>query len=286
MPRSIFLLLLLPVISFGQKKLNLTANGGFSNYSGDLQQSRFTLNQSKLTFGAGLSYELFPKFLIRGEMQYGRLGADDKKSNNPLLKDRNLNFQSHLFEGAFLADYSLFDLVAGDRWTPYVFAGVALFNYDPYTYDQSGNKVHLRNLGTEGQGLSQYPDRKRYLLVQYAIPFGGGVRFRITNNAWLGYEIGLRKLFTDYLDDVSTTYVDHDVLLAARGQQAVDVAFRTDEIKTDVPYPTGGSVRGGARYKDWYYFSVIKLSIGILNENGKIFGRKIGRGSMDCPAVF
>jgi hypothetical protein len=280
------MLLLLPAVSFAQKKLNLTVNGGFSNYSGDLQEKRFTLDQSNFTFGAGLSYELFPKFLIRGEMQYGRVKADDKKSDRPLLRERNLNFQSHIFEGALLADYSLFDLMADRRWTPYVFAGIALYNYDPYTNDQAGNKVYLRSLGTEGQGLARYPDRKRYLLVQYAIPFGAGLRLRITDNAWLGYEIGLRKLFTDYLDDVSKTYIDQELLLAARGPKAVELAFRTDEIKADATYPTSDAVRGGSQYKDWYYFSVIKLSVGILNENGKIFGRKLGRGSIDCPAVF
>ncbi len=266
--------------------MNVTLNGGFSNYSGDLQEQRFTLDQSNFTFGAGLSYELFPKFLIRGEMQYGRLSADDKKSNRPQLRDRNLNFQSPLFEGAFLADYSLFDLQANSRWTPYVFAGVALYNYDPYTYDQAGNKVHLRNLGTEGQGLAQYPDRKRYLLVQYAIPFGGGIRVRITDNAYLGYEIGLRKLFTDYLDDVSTTYVDETILAAARGTKAAELAFRTDEIKANTPYPVAGSVRGGSKYKDWYYFSTIKLSIGLFNQTGRVFGRKANRGSTECPVVL
>lgn len=287
MPRCFLLLLLFPVMCFAQKKLNLTVNGGFSNYSGDLQEKRFTLDQSNFTLGAGLSYELFPKFLIRGELQYGKLSADDKKSNRPLLRDRNLNFQTHIFEGAFMADYSLFDLQVDRKWTPYIFAGIALYNFDPYTHDQAGNKVFLRNLGTEGQGLSQYPDRKRYLLVQYAIPFGGGIRLRITDNAYLGYEIGLRKLFTDYLDDVSKTYVDQNVLLAARGSKAVELAFRTDEIKANTPYPADGAVRGGSKYKDWYYFSVIKLSVGIMNENGKIFGRKVGKGSIDCPpAVF
>lgn len=286
MPRILFFLFLLPLASFAQKKLNISVNGGISNYSGDLQEKRFTLDQSNFSLGAGLSYELFPKFLIRGELQYGRLTADDKKSSRPLLRDRNLNFQSHIFEGAFLADYSLFDLRAGSRWTPYIFAGIALFNYDPFTHDQAGNKVFLRNLGTEGQGLAQYPDRKRYLLVQYSLPFGGGIRLRVTDNAWLGYEIGLRKTFTDYLDDVSTTYVDQTLLAAARGQKAVELAFRTDELKADALYPTGGSVRGGSEYKDWYYFSTIKLSIGILNDGGKIFGRKVGKGSVDCPVVL
>ena len=283
MPRLIFLLLLLPVFSTAQQRLNLTFNGGFSNYSGDLQDKRFTLDQANFSFGAGLSYEVFPKFLIRGELQYGKLSADDKKSPRQLLRDRNLNFQSTLIEGSFLADYSLFDLKMGRKITPYVFAGVALYRFNPYTHDSTGAKFFLRNLSTEGQGLTA--DRKKYLLVQYAIPFGGGFRFRITDNAYLGYEIGLRKLFTDYIDDVSTTYVDHDLLLQTKGAKAVELAYRTGEVKSGEVYPAEGSVRGSAKYKDWYYFSTIKLSIGILNETGKLFGKKVGKGSVDCPRM-
>lgn len=282
MPKTLLLILLLPCSGFAQQKLNLSINGGFSNYSGDLQAKRFTLDQSNFSLGAGLSYELFPKFLIRGELQYGRLTADDKKSDRQALRDRNLNFQSMLLEGSFIADYSLFDLRAGRRTTPYVFAGIALFRFNPYTNDSLGTRWYLRNLSTEGQGIAQFPDRKRYNLVQFAIPIGGGIRFKITENAWLGYEIGLRKLFTDYLDDVSNTYVDPAVLAAARGPKAVELAYRTGEIKNGEPYPTG-AVRGSPKYKDWYYFSTIKLSVGILNEGGKLFGRRIGRGSVDCP---
>lgn len=282
MSRVILLLLLFPAVSVAQKKLNLTLNGGFSNYSGDLQEKRFTLDQANLSIGAGLSYELFSKFLIRGQLQYGKLSANDKFSDRQLLKNRNLNFQSQLIEGSFLADYSLFDLLDDKKFTPYVFVGVALYRFNPYTYDQDDNKVFLNNLGTEGQGLAQYPDRKRYNLVQVSIPFGGGVRFRINENTFLGYELGLRKTSTDYIDDVSTTYVDQAVLQAARGAKAVELAFRTDELKPNEPYPPNGTVRGGANYKDWYYFSTITLSIGIMNE-GRLFGKKSGRGSVDCP---
>lgn len=285
MPRNFLLLLLFPAIASAQQRLNLTINGGASNYSGDLQEKRYTFDQSNFSFGAGLSYELFNKFHIRGELQYGKLSADDKYSMRPLLRERNLNFQSSLIEGSFLFDYALFDLKSYRRFTPYVFAGIALYRFNSYTHDSLGAKYFLKNLSTEGQGLSIYPDRKQYDLVQFAIPFGGGIRLRISDNAYLGYEIGLRKLFTDHIDDVSTTYADRATLLAERGAKAVELAHRTGEIKNGEPYPAGGAVRGGAKYKDWYYFSTIRLSIGILNETGKLFGKRVGKGSVDCPRM-
>lgn len=283
MPRIIFLFLLFPYVASAQSRLNLTLNGGFSNYSGDLQEKRFTLDQSNFSFGAGLSYELMPKLLLRGELQYGKLSADDKKSSRQALRDRNLNFKSPLIEGAFLLDYSFFDLQLNRNFTPYVFAGIAMYRFNPYTHDTLGNKYFLRNLHTEGQGLALYPDKKEYKLVQFAIPFGGGFRFRINDNTYLGYEIGIRKLFTDYIDDVSTTYADQAALLAANGSKAVELAYRGGELKSDQPYPPGGAIRGSAKFKDWYYFSTIKLSIGILNEDGRLFGRRLRKGSVDCP---
>jgi hypothetical protein len=101
--------------------------------------------------------------------------------------------------------------------TPYVFVGVAVYHFNPYAYDTTGKKVYLQPLSTEGEGLPQYPGRKEYALTQLAIPFGGGIKFRITDRVVLAYEIGMRKLFTDYLDDVSNTYVSETVLLAAKG---------------------------------------------------------------------
>ncbi len=282
MLRICLLLFLLPLYTSAQQKFNLLLNGGFSNYTGDLQEKKFTLDQSNLAFGIGLSYELLPKLSLRGEFRYGKVSADDKLSSRPELQNRNLNFHSAITEGSLIADYSLFDLQSGKRITPYVFAGIGLFHFNPYTFDRQGDKVFLRNLGTEGQGLAAYPDKKPYGLVQASIPFGAGIRFRVSENAYLGYEIGLRKLFTDYLDDVSTTYADQALLLAGRGQQAVDMAFRTNEIKETELYPPAGAIRGGQRYKDWYYFSSITLSIGLFN-NGKVFGKREGRGRIDCP---
>lgn len=285
MPRSYLLLLIFsPIVSVAQQRLSLTLNAGFSNYSGDMQEKRFTTEQANFTLGAGLAYEVIPKFHLRGELQYGKVSADDKKSAREVLRDRNLNFRSPIVEASFLIDYSLFDLNAGKNFTPYVFAGIALFRFNPYTYDSLGTKHYLRNLGTEGQGLPEHPDRQLYNLTQFSIPFGGGIRFRINENTFLGYEIGLRALFTDYLDDVSMTYADPAALLRDRGAKALELAYRTGEIKSDAIYPINGT-RGSPTYKDWYYFSTIRLSIGLLNETGKLFGKKIGKGSVDCPRM-
>lgn len=283
MPRLFIILLLLPLSVFSQKKLNLTLLGGFTNYTGDLQEKRFTLDQSGIGLGAGLALELKPKLLLRGQLAFGRISAHDQYSQRPLNKQRNLSFKSKIYDASLVLDYSFFDLQI-NRATPYVFIGGNLFRFNPYTYDSSGRAVALAGLGTEGQGLAAYPDRKPYKIIQIGIPLGVGVRFRITDNAYLGYEIGLRKTFTDYIDDVSKTYVDENLLIAERRRRAAEMAFRSDELKDNtLPYPPANTIRGGEKYKDWYYFSGITLSIGITNADGRLFGKKIRRGSIDCP---
>jgi hypothetical protein len=104
----------------------------------------------------------------------------------------------------------------------------------------------------------------------------------VTDNVVLGYEIGLRKTFFDHLDDISKTYVDEATLLNAKGAKAVELAYRAGELHGGDPaYPADGTVRGGPKYKDWYYFSGVTLSFAI-NTRNNIFNHK-GRSSVDCP---
>jgi hypothetical protein len=178
-----------------------------------------------------------------------------------------------------VGEYYLFNLY-DRKWSPYAFAGLAAYRYNPYAY-YNGTKVFLQPLSTEGQNIIGYPDRKKYSLTQFAIPFGGGVKYAISENLHLGLEGGLRKLFTDYFDDVSKGYVDPADLLAARGQMAVDLSYRGDEVPGGDPlYPSKADQRGGAEFKDMYYFAGIHATYRLGNGNGKRAGRRNGTG---CP---
>jgi len=252
--------------------------GGISNYSGDLQNKPFTLDQSYAAFGAGAQYDLTNHISVLTNFSLMKVGAADKY-NKPDLQARNLSFQTQILEWNLLGEYTFIDLTR-KRFSPYAFGGIALYHFDPYTYDSLGAKVYLKPLSTEGEGLAQYPQMKPYSLMQVAIPFGFGVKLRITDNVILAYEFGFRKLFTDYLDDVSNRYVDQTTLLNARGPKAVEMAYRGGEVKGGNPtYPPDGTVRGGPKYKDFYYFTGIKLSIALISKNDSYYGR----GRIDCP---
>jgi hypothetical protein len=279
MKRFLLLALLTPVLAQAQWHVNLL--GGFSNYIGDLQSRGYTTQQGHFAFSGGLQYDLSPHFSILGNLSYAKVGAADAFATKASVVARNLSFQSRVYEGNLLLEYNLLDLNQ-HRFTPYVFGGFALYHFNPFAFDSLGRKTYLRQLSTEGEGLAAYPDRKPYKLTQIAIPFGGGIKLRVTDNVTIAYEIGLRKLFTDYLDDVSTTYVDEATLLATRGAGAVRMAYRGDELKEGGPFPGDGSIRGNRKTKDWYYISGIRVTIGINTRRGvQEFRRR--KAVYDCP---
>src|ERR1700744_6703167 len=153
--------MLFPIVVQAQWHLNLF--GGFSNYVGDLQSKAYTTQQSNGAFGAGLQYDLSGHLSLLSNLTYGRISAADGYSKLADLRARNLNFESVIGEWNLLLEYNFLDLHI-HRLTPYVFGGVALFHFNPYSYDTLGRKVYLRPLSTEGEGLPGY--KKEYALTQ------------------------------------------------------------------------------------------------------------------------
>lgn len=280
MQKFVFLFVFFPLGVVAQRGLYLDISGGFSNYQGDLQESRFTTEQARFAFALGARYHITQRVALRTNIMLAEVAASDKYNKKQVLRDRNLNFRSRITEANFLLDYTLFDL-SNNRISPYIFAGVAVFHFNPYTFDSTGSKFFLKPLSTEGQGLAAYPGKKNYKLTQLSIPFGGGIRWRLGDNMMLSYEIGLRKTSTDYLDDVSSTYVDQFALSAERGGKAVELAYRGNE-KGGLPYPAEGTIRGGEKFKDWYYVSGLTLSIGINSSKG-FMGFGGNKGRTGCP---
>jgi hypothetical protein len=233
---------------------------GGAGYAGDLTSKSVSLQTIHAAFGLNARYSLTNQIVIRAGLTYGKVGGQDKKSSDSMILARNLSFETNILEGSICGEYNLLSPELFSIY-PYVFAGVGFFHFNPYTYDNSGKKVYLPPLSTEGEGLSEYPLRKKYSLNQFCIPFGGGVKWRIADQYEIALEAGVRKLFTDYLDDVSKRYVDYNTLLTERGPEAVELAYRGSG-----PYPNGGSIRGNSGKNDIYYVFGIKLIYSFANE--------------------
>ncbi len=293
MKKIIFAILCLT--SFGQiysqgfvrrvvERFSIEAFGGLANYQGELQESRYTFSQAKPVFSLGGNIAITDKLFLRGLATYGNIQASDKYSSSAARRQRNLDFKSRVYDASVTLVYDIFNVVE-KRYTPYVFAGLSVFHFSPYTYDSLGKIRWLQPMGTEGQGLSQYPDRKLYNLNQISIPFGAGIKFAVNEKVTLGWEFRFNKTFTDYLDDVSTVYIDPNILRTGKyGNTTVSLAYRGDEAKNGNPnYPAAGTTRGNPDSKDWYYFSGITVSYRLFSS-GHSLGKLGGGGSgIKCP---
>lgn len=265
--------------------------GGLLNYQGDLQPTSFAFQRARPMWGVSVRQPVSNKFSLKGGFNIGKLSAADR-FNRDYLQPRNLSFYSGVQELYLSLDFTLLDL-SSYRVSPYAYAGGALFHFNPYTYTASGEKVYLKPLSTEGQGLAAYPDRKEYGLFQPALTFGGGIRYAPSHDLVIALETGQRKSFIDYIDDVSKTYINKDVLLAAKGQQAVDLAFRGDEIHNTAPFPNDGEQRGTPTEMDWYYYAGLSIEVK-LHSLGNVLSGFSGGGrfrdksthSMRCPRFY
>ena len=263
--KPFFPLILLSIFGFSAtaQRWHVTTFLGMANYQGDLQDKRFTFNQAKFAIGGGLSYELTEKLYLRGTASWGKVTAADKLNARNI--GRNLSFTSSILDGTIALEY-YFKNLNEYSFSPYIFGGITAYRFIPTAKDSNGVKHNLKPLSTEGEGF--YQNRRYYSLNQIAIPFGGGFKFVLTDNIHIGIELGMRKLFTDYLDDVSTTYVDQTLLMALRGPKAVELAFRGGEIKSGATYPADGTQRGSPKNKDWYYFTGLTASFRIGGGGG------------------
>jgi hypothetical protein len=205
----------------------------------------------------------------------------DSYSTQEGFRVRNLSFESKINElQASLRYYPLGYIPEQKRWSPYFFTGVTLFHFNPMA-EYQGNWVELQPLGTEGQGTSAFPDRKPYRLTQIAVPLGGGVKYLLSPSLAVGVEGTLQVTFTDYLDDLSNTYVDPAILIAENGLMAYHLSNRTGEYLGGEPtLKTSTSPRGNPDVNDYYgYFGV---TFSFIFPSGFIESAAAKRANIGC----
>jgi hypothetical protein len=285
MKKSIRLLAIctLTLLKLSAQNLHISFRAGMFNYNGELQEKAFTLNQARPGFGLGVRHDLNEHLSARLHVHYAGLQGNDSKGNT-LMRSRNLSFKTTLLDGELGVQYNIFNL--NDRWwTPYFFGGIGMMKYNPFTYTSSGQKTYLQPLSTEGQGIT--PGSKTYKLTQLHIPMAVGGEYALNADMRIGLEMGYRKLFTDYLDDVSGSYTEQTTLLNTRGPLAVDLAFRGDEIGAG-SYPAAKTARGNSKNNDGYYFAVLTFSWRLeLDAYKRIAGLPAYRKEkkVGCPSV-
>ncbi len=237
---------------------------GAAHYFGDLN-TRAGLNRPKPAIGLFFRKQFGNYIGLRIAGHYAQLGYSDTYSKNEYQQKRNLSFNTNIWEIAAMADFNFFKFVPNDPnylFTPYISLGAGVFTYDPYAY-LDGKKEFLRPLGTEGQTVG-YMGRKQYGTMAVCIPFGVGIKYNVSEKLNLSFEVGHRFTFTDYLDDVSTTYIGADKFpLAGNGPTARLLQDRSYELDPDDIIGFEGRQRGFSKQKDQYIIAEIGLSFNI-----------------------
>ena len=220
--------------SMYEKHSEISFGIGTSNYYGDLapynRPIQSTLQNINWNIGVDFTRHFSPHFSGRASLTWVRLTGDDNKfegiTSLEQLYMRNAHFRNDVQELALTGVYNFIPESRSYRnrakLNPYVFAGIAVFHHDPMAKvptDYVGSEaapsewVSLQPLNTEGQGLPNYSDQP-YSLVNVNIPFGAGIKYKLDKNWDLGFEVGIRYTFSDYLDDVGGYFADKGDLAA------------------------------------------------------------------------
>jgi hypothetical protein len=240
---------------------------GASYYTGDLNPMGHFNNLTKPAGGGVFRYNFNPRLAVRINALYGIIEGDDASTNSFAQQQRNLQFKSNVMEFSGQGEFNFFDYRVGSEkhaFTPYLFLGVGVFNFAPRAY-LNGSWIDLQPLGTEGQG-TPLSDRKKYKLTQVSVPFGVGIKTNLAKRIGLAIEWGMRKTFTDYLDDVSTHYVDPAQLAAYNGTAS---GILSDRSLVRDAYSNVGRQRGNSLTKDWYCFSGFVLTLKLKEKVDK-----------------
>lgn len=266
MKRLLVILFILPFIGFSQQSNSRSRSElgfmiGGSNYIGDLNQFK-PYYKTQLAAGLVYRYNIHSRLSFRANFNYGKVRAFDSDANQTILVNRNLNFESNILElaGGFELNYFPFQL-GHDRYkgTAYILAEIGVFRMNPTT-NVNGEMIELQPLGTEGQG-SSLNSKKPYSLTQISIPLGVGCKLSLGKKASLTLEYGIRKTFTDYLDDVgSDSYVDAEALALENGPLSADLSNRSID-------GSRYGKRGTSATKDWYSFFGAMLTFRLGKPN-------------------
>lgn len=275
-----FKCLLVVLLIFGgglrSQTVDLIAGVSTSHFLGDLggkptlgtnDLSDLDLLSTRYAITVGARINLGRTFAFRTNLWYARVSGNDKYTRNRERHGRNLSFFSPIYEADAVMEINVWRS-ADRKKIFYVFGGVGYFRFNPKTR-MNGEVYNLRDWGTEGQYA--VAGKSPYDLTSICFPFGFGYKFKLNRKAFLTIEVNSRKSRTDYIDDVSTRYVDQNLLIAAKGPTAAALA---DRNVSDIPgFSSPGSIRGDPKDMDSYFFFSFSYNYTLgLGSGGTSFG--------------
>ncbi|RQO31890.1 hypothetical protein DBR32_03540 [Taibaiella sp. KBW10] len=233
---------------------------GAAQYFGDLNPE-YGFKNIRPAGGIFYRYYFNPYISLRVGLSYVQLGYKDSYSSNAYQQTRNLSFQNNLLEATVIGEFNFFRFQTGNidrRYTPYMVLGVGALYSNPFVM-HNGKKTYLQPLGTEGQNLTDYRNR-RYNKINAVVPFGAGIKCWLAPGVNLGVEVVHRFAFTDYLDDVSQSYVGVNSFTPSGNANTASLLQDPSKIVNGQKLGRIGKQRGDNATIDQYLVGQITLS--------------------------
>ncbi len=273
-----------------QQRKELTFGIGASNFLGELGgQDQIGTNFAKdlepsatrYVISAGYRYYLQRWLAVRGNLSYGVVSGDDALTNEPFRNNRNLSFKAPIIEAAGLMELHIIEEKKGSKYKLrgakgsfssklglYLFGGIGLTHFTPKGQYTDGKWYNLRPLSTEGQELEGGPEK--YSNITVALPVGLGLKYYVSRKLRIGLEVGIRKTYSDYIDDVSGDYFDVNVIREEKGDVAAYFADRSLEmIGPGGTWQTRpGEQRGDSDDLDSYMFAQLTVGYKLFKQRG------------------
>ncbi len=250
--------LLFPAFSKAQSR-EMGLMVGVIGYRGDLNSKMYSTKLLHPAIGLVYRRSYNNYWSFKAAFNFGRVEGDDSRASDGFSKNRNLNFRSNITELTGQYEFNFFAYQTANpatRATPYLLCGLSVFRFNPQAL-YNGDWVNLQPLGTEGQGTTSPGAKKPYDRTSYALVYGGGFKWKIGRRWGFVLETAVRRTHTDYLDDVSTTYADPNLIRKEYGKTA---AILSDRSISTAPGGDIGRQRGDSSKKDWYVFTGIQIT--------------------------
>lgn len=189
---------------------------GGSNYVGDIGSTNY-IKPNKLAGALIYKYNYNPRMAFRATYSYLPVSGDDADASNSYRQQRGISFTNTIHEAAVGLEYNFFEYNTREHrtsFTPYILAEFAMFSYQKPEQINDDRTVDLRNS------------------ITYAIPFGLGIKGRLSDN--LNYAVEIKARYA-VVDDI-----DYSKRLFSPSDPAINLNY-------------------GGRDNDWYMFSGISL---------------------------
>ena len=253
----------MPRLILAQSSVEIGLHGGVAYYNGDINPA-LPFVMPLPTYGILARYNIDDRWTVKLMYSHAKVQGDDLVSK--AVNNRFLNFVTTINDLSLTGEFNFMNYFTGSKksnFTPYLMGGVGAFLYTPKGKDGAGNLFDLRSLGTEGQNDTAL-HLKVYKKYSFALVFGLGFKYSLTRRLGLGVEWSMHKTFTDYLDDVSTTYYLDGTAMDPSSLTAEE--YFSDPSLSHFP----GEQRGNSSTKDWFGFTnlTVTYKIDLVKNRG------------------